>query len=109
MHNFYNGIERLLERIAREIDNHVPQRANLHQQLLEQMSLEIDHKRPAVISFNTRKILEDYRGLRHVVRNIYAFEFESEKLHPLVDNSPFILSQIILECQAFATFIEQYK
>lgn len=70
------------------------------------MSLEIPNRRPALISVESRKALEEYRGLRHVVRNVYAFQLEAEKIKPLVEASSVVLSQISSECLAFASFLE---
>ena len=35
-----------------------------------------------------RKELDRYRGFRHVVRNVYAFEFDSEQISILVKHLP---------------------
>jgi hypothetical protein len=106
LHNFYNGLERLFEKVAKVIDGSLPQGANWHQLLLEQMSREMPERRPALISSSSREALEEYRGLRHVVRNVYAFQLEAEKLRLLVESAPFMLSQIRSECLAFAAFLE---
>jgi hypothetical protein len=97
----------LFEKVAKVIDGSLPQGANWHQLLLEKMSLEVPNRRPALISQQSREALEEYRGLRHVVRNIYAFQFEAEKLKPLVELAPVVLSRLRAECLAFATFLEQ--
>ena len=49
IHGFYTGIERIFELIASTVDGIVPQEANWHQALLNQMAKEIPHVRPAVI------------------------------------------------------------
>jgi hypothetical protein len=67
LHNFYSGLERLFEKVAKVVDGSLPSGANWHQLLLEQMSLENSERRPALISVESRKALEEYRGLRHVV------------------------------------------
>ena len=54
----------------------MPQGFNWHQVLLEQMTNEIPDIRPAVISEVTYEALDEYRGFRHVVRNIYAFQLD---------------------------------
>jgi hypothetical protein len=41
LHGFYSGLERIFERIASSIDRNVPAGANWHQELLDQMSREI--------------------------------------------------------------------
>jgi hypothetical protein len=106
LHNFYSGLERLFEKVAKVIDGTLPSGANWHQLLLEQMSLEIPHLRPALISFESRKALEDFRGFRHVVRNVYAFQLDPDKLRPLSEAAPLVFSRIKAECLAFAAFVE---
>lgn len=106
LHNFYSGLERLFEKVAKVVDGSLPSGANWHQLLLEQMSLENSERRPALISVESRKALEEYRGLRHVVRNVYAFQLEPDKLRLLVEAAPLVLSRIKAECFAFASFLE---
>jgi len=50
----------------------MPAGEHWHQLLLEQMASEIGGVRPAVISDATRQALDEYRGFRHVVRNVYT-------------------------------------
>nr|WP_241681818.1 hypothetical protein [Cyanobacterium aponinum] len=42
--------------------------------------------RPEVITKNTVKQLKDYPGFRHIVRNIYGFELDIDRLEILVNN-----------------------
>ena len=37
------------------------------------MSAEISSIRPPVVTMDTRDCLDEYRGFRHVVRNVYTF------------------------------------
>ena len=67
LHGFYAGLERLLESIAAVVDGHVPRGENWHQMLLQQVAAEVPAVRPAVISEETRRLLDDHRGFRHVV------------------------------------------
>jgi hypothetical protein len=73
LHGFYSGLEHIFEKIASTIEGTVPSAANWHQELLNQMSIEIPGVRPAVISSELKDLLEDYRGFRHVVRNVYTY------------------------------------
>lgn len=50
LHGFYSGLERIFEKIASTIDGTVPSAANWHQELLNQISIEIPGVRPVVIS-----------------------------------------------------------
>ena len=107
LHGFYAGLERLFELIAATVDGTVPQGANWHQTLLEQMATEVPRVRPAVISDETRAALDEYRGFRHIVRNVYTFRFDSMKVHRLVEGAPVVFSQVRVELLAFADFLEQ--
>jgi hypothetical protein len=83
----------------------MPQGANWHQELLVQMSTECAAARPAVISDRTRELLEDYRAFRHVVRNLYTFQFDPEKLRRLAEQSAAALRAVRAELVAFADFL----
>lgn len=104
LHGFYAGLERLFEMIAAAIDGNVPQGQNWHQVLLEQMVAEVPSVRPALISEETRRMLDEYRGFRHVVRNVYAFRFDLEKVRKLVQGVPAVFSKCVLNCWPLPTF-----
>ena len=74
----YSGIERIFERIAREIDMQMPRRSRWHNDLLEQMA-ERRPERPPVISPNTLPRLNELLDFRHKVNNIYRDELIYEK------------------------------
>ena len=80
LHDFYTGLERLLRHIAAEIDGHVPAGAEWHQELLRQMATQLPRIRPAVFSKETIKRLDEYLRFRHVVRHVYAFEFDPQRI-----------------------------
>jgi len=63
--------------------------------------------RPAVISDATRQALDEYRGFRHVVRNVYTFRFDPVKIERLVENAAAVFAQVRGELLAFASFVEQ--
>jgi hypothetical protein len=107
LHGFYGGIKRLFELIASTIDENVPQDANWHQLLLQQIASEVPHKRPAVISEGTMKLLEAYRGFRHIVRNVYTFKFDPVKVEILVEKLPNVYKQVRNELLPFSDFLEQ--
>ena len=73
LHGFYSGVERIFEDIARTVDGNIPSGPDWHIGILVQMSTEVSELRPPVISSDLRYMLDEYRGFRHVVRNIYAF------------------------------------
>jgi hypothetical protein len=88
LHGFYAGVERIFEQIAREIDGALPDGPEWHRDLLMQMSAEVSSTRPAVIRRTTRDCLDEYRGFRHVVRNVYAFNLRPTRLQELATELP---------------------
>jgi len=88
LHGFYSGLEGIFERVASSIDGNVPAGANWHQELLDQMSREIQGVRPAVISPELKDKLEGYRGFRHVVRHVYSYHLNPAKIKSLVELFP---------------------
>ena len=69
----YEGIENIFERIAREVDVHVPSGAEWHKRLLAQMT-ERRAGRPPVLSLETTALLRELLEFRHKVRKIYGEE-----------------------------------
>jgi len=106
LHAFYSGLERIFEKLASTIDGAVPSTANWHQELLTQMQTEIPSVRPAVISSLLKESLEEYRGFRHVVRNVYTYHLKPEKLKLLVDNLENTFRMASEELVAFAVFLK---
>lgn len=64
--------------------------------------------RPAVISDDTRQALDEHRGFRRVVRNIYAFDFDTLQVRRLGERAPGVFAQTCAELLAFADFLERH-
>jgi hypothetical protein len=106
LHDFYSGVERVLEEIAREIDGSVPVGPEWHRDLLVQMSAKLADTRPAVIGRNTRNCLDEYRGIRHVVRNVYTFNLRPSRLQELVSELRACYAALIQDLTTFCEFLE---
>jgi hypothetical protein len=52
------------------------------------MMKEVPGIRPAAISTETGRKLDEYRRFRHVVRNVYTHNFDPAKLGTLVNSAP---------------------
>lgn len=105
LHGFYAGIEKIFEMIADTVDQARPSGENWHRALLQQMSSELQLVRPPVISKATRDVLDDYRGFRHVVRNVYAFHLSPTKMAPLVEGLPEVFQRFKEELESFLGFL----
>lgn len=101
LHDFYTGIEKILESIAKEVDGRIPMGEEWHSELLHQMTLDIPGLRPPVISSNTEKKLREYLGFRHLFRKRYGFELDWEKMKRLLLKIPQVLSQLEKEIEIF--------
>jgi hypothetical protein len=109
LHAFYAGVERIFEEIASEIDRSLPTGAEWHRNLLLQMSAEISNARPAVIQQATRDCLDEYRGFRHVVRNVYTFNLRPSRLRELVTDLRACSEKFRRDVTAFCAFLEQLE
>lgn len=109
LHSFYNGLERAMELIALEMDEGTLGGETWHTELLRQMTFELPSVRPAVLSTETGRNLDEYRKFRHRVRNIYAIQLSATRMEHLVESLPSIWSQIQTELLAFANFLERLE
>ena len=98
----YNGIEKIFERIAREVDMHVPSGSRWHKNLLGQMT-EQRPERPPVVSQNTSIQLEKLLDFRHKVNNIYGEELKYEETEPHAKSIDALFARV---SQDFKTFTD---
>jgi len=85
LHDFYTSIENMFKIIAKQIDNTIPTDADWHLELIQQMATNISGIRPAAISNKTLQLINEYRGFRHIFRNIYGFNLIAERIERLLD------------------------
>jgi len=106
LHGFYSGLERIFELIASVVDGNKPESKNWHKELLNLMASEVPTIRPAVISEAIYSRLNDYRGFRHIVRNVYTLKFDPEKVKKLSTEITELFSKVSAELLAFADFLD---
>ncbi|MBW1888463.1 MAG: hypothetical protein JRI52_08970 [Deltaproteobacteria bacterium] len=107
LHGLYSGLERLFELIVMSVDGTMPEGENWHRELLVQVAKDVPQVRPSVISEMSRNALDEYRGFRHVVRNVYTINFDPRKIGKLVEKIPDMYNQLKNELLAFADFLYQ--
>ena len=75
LHSFYNGLENIFERIAKNIDGNIPNGNKSHQELLHQMASE-NCFRNEVINEKLYLKLREYATFRHFYRHAHAYSFQ---------------------------------
>ncbi len=106
LHDFYVGLERIFRHVAATVDQSVPSGPEWHRELLRQMNLALPQVRPQVISEETTRAIDEYLRFRHVVQNVYAFEFDPERIAHLVQRLRSSFEQARAELLAFADLLD---
>lgn len=106
MHDTYSGFERVFKQIAATVDGAVPTSSEWHRELLEQMALDLPKVRPPVLSRKSIQGLDEYLRFRHIVRNVYTFSFDPERVGRLVKELDAVFKKVQQELSAFAAFLE---
>jgi hypothetical protein len=107
LHDFYAGLERIFRHIATNVDRSVPSGHEWHRGLLRQMNMALPQIRPQVISDETIQTIDEFLRFRHVVQNVYAFEFDSGRIERLVQRLRPSFEQVQVELLAFADFLDK--
>jgi hypothetical protein len=69
--------------------------------------MEIPGVRPKVISKKAMLDLDEYRGFRHVFRNVYGFNLNSKRLKDLLANLPQVIKTLEEELEAFVKLLQR--
>ncbi|MAT99064.1 MAG: hypothetical protein CL608_18110 [Anaerolineaceae bacterium] len=107
LHDFYAGLERIFQQIGSTVDGHIPTGHNWHRELLQQMQSDLPDLRPPVLSTEVTNVLDEFLRFRHVLRNVYAFQFDPERIARLVNQLRPTWAKIQTELTTFASFLEQ--
>ncbi len=104
LHNFYTGCERIFRIVASELNGALPDGYDRHKRLLARMAVAPEG-RPAVISSKTARSLEKYLSFRHIVRNIYGYELEAERIAQLVAQQAAVWQEFDSEVRTFVAWL----
>ena len=83
--NFYNGIENIVKRCAKEYYKKMPKGEDWHKLLLEQSCLQNNKDKVALFGKETADKLYNYLTFRHFFIHGYGFRLNRQKIEPLVD------------------------
>ena len=71
------------------------------------MQVPLSPIRPQVLSDETMQALDEFLRFRHVVRNIYTFAFDLERIDQLVQRLHPCFERVQNELLGFADFLDQ--
>ncbi|MFN8592282.1 MAG: hypothetical protein U0031_12555 [Thermomicrobiales bacterium] len=106
VHDFYTGLERIFTRVATTLDQTLPAGPEWHRELLKQMAVEIPGLRPAVLTPELVADVDEFLRFRHVVRHLYAFELDPERIDRLVHRLGPTSRALLAALASFATALE---
>ena len=106
LHDLYSGIERILERIATELDGEVPSGRDWHAQLLARMSQAVEKVRPCVLAPETADLLRPYLRFRHLFRHSYGTELRWDRCRELADGVENVWSSFRAEMNDFRAVLD---
>jgi predicted nucleotidyltransferase len=105
VHDFYNGVERIFERIAVRMDEDVPPGPRWHTDLLRRMEGTWTGKRPSVIDHALALRLLEYLRFRHLFRYTYGYELLWRNLQPLAVAIPEVFGELRQQLQTFLSLL----
>ena len=107
LHDFYNGVERVFLRIARELNGGVPRDGGeqWHRNLIGDMALEIPEVRPAVVDSSLANVFGEYLRFRHVFRNVYGGVLDTQRMASLEQRLPQTLAEFRQQVDAFVSWV----
>jgi len=107
-HSFYNGVEKIFELIAKQLDKFTPESGRTHRELLYNVHVGNDI-RPAVIDEETYFILDEYLKFRHFFRHSYAFLLDWEQMKELAYNLSDTWKTVRGQLLDFVDFLENIE
>ncbi|MGF1499546.1 MAG: hypothetical protein ACFB8W_22395 [Elainellaceae cyanobacterium] len=106
LQGFYTGLEKIFEQIARVVDQSFAMPSDRwHQELLEQMKIDVPNIRPAVIDSDLYQQLRVYLGFRHVVRNNYTHRLDPRLIQANVDSLEECYRRVLTAMNDFCVFL----
>lgn len=104
--NFYNGVENIMKRLAKDYYKKMPKGNDWHKQLLQQSCFQ-HNKKAVLLKKETVDKLYNYLSFRHFFVHGYSFRLNPEKIKRLVDNIDEVWQEIKKELAGFLSKIER--
>lgn len=106
LNQLYTGYEKIFHEVAEVFENTVDS-LRWHKSLLERMRLAIEGLRPASISDETFRCLNELRAFRHFFRDAYETDLEPEKIELVVRKALRLKDLWASDCLSFTAFLRE--
>lgn len=83
LHNLYCALEDVFQEIAKTFENRIEDPSKYHRELLNRMQLDVPGIRPKLLSRESRLVLDELRGFRHIFRHAYDYELNPDRVKSL--------------------------
>jgi hypothetical protein len=104
--SYYTCAETIFMRVSQFFENDLP--ANRwHTELLERMTIEIEHIRPALLSQSSYEDLQELMRFRHFKRYYFTFAFDWERVDEMSRRLFRVHPLLLKEIGAFQNFLEK--
>lgn len=87
LHNLYCAYEDLFKIVAGFFENNIEERSKYHVELLKRMRLTIEGVRPALLSEESFRLLNNLRSFRHFFRHAYSYELDRRKVFIVLEDA----------------------
>jgi hypothetical protein len=104
-HDFYTAIERIMMKIAEELNGGLPKSDQWHKDLLFDMTIDLEGIRPPLFPKECYESLYSYLRFRHLFRNNYGYELKPELLKSLEDAFPDTVEKSMAHIQTFCSWL----
>lgn len=102
---FYTALEDLFKQIAKAFENHIEEMSQFHKEILQRMTLDIPRIRPAVLSSQSKTLLEKILAFRHFVRHAYDCEFDMKELQHIQNKLRLEYSSVETDLKKFQAYL----
>ncbi len=106
LHNLYCAFEDVFELVAGTFENRIEERGRYHAELLRRLTLGIEGIRPAFLSQESYRLLDNLRAFRHFFRHAYAFELDQRKLRIVLEDALRLKDLYRVDVDAFLRALE---
>ncbi len=107
LHNLYCAFEDLFRIVAKFFENNIEDEARFHIQLLKRMALDIKGVRPALISYELFRSLDELRAFRHAFRHAYSYDIDTDKLSLVLTQYEYVEANYTQEIQHFLQILQE--